>query len=357
MSLDATPYSSLKLFAHTEKINAIRKGERTAPLYVRIKPTNFCNQGCEYCHYSSGKYLELEGQESKNMIPWDIMQEVINDFNEIGVKAITFSGGGEPLMYSHIIDTMKLVVDKGIDLSIITNGSLLTGQRADLLTYAKWVRISLDSARSETYSRIRKVPLKALEEIYSNIGNFAKNKHKNCELGINFVISHENSNEIYEAAEKLKALGVNHIKFAARITTDVGVYHAPIKDKVVEQIHQVTEQLVGDGFKIINLYEDDFKLSSCFIRPYKRCVIKEVVCVIAADCKVYNCHDKAYLKNGIVGDLKEKTFNKIWFDPETIKRANEFDAHEECCHHCVYDNRNILLNTFLSLDENHINFI
>jgi MoaA/NifB/PqqE/SkfB family radical SAM enzyme len=357
MSLKATPYSSLKLFAHTDKIEAIRKGERTAPLYVRIKPTNYCNQGCSYCHYSTGQYLDLEGQESQNLIPWEIMQGVIRDFSDIGVKAITFSGGGEPLMYPKIIDTMKMVLDKNIDLSIITNGSLLSGERAELLTQAKWVRISLDSARPETYSVIRKIPLKALENVYSNIAVFAKTKQKNCELGINYVISHENSDEIYLAAEKLKAAGVNHIKFAARITTDVAGYHTPIKDKVIEQIHQANDKLVGDGFKIINLYEEDFNLSSTFIRPYKRCVIKEIVCVVAADCKVYHCHDKAYLKNGIIGDLREKSFRDIWFSSEAINCAKEFDAHKECCHHCVYDNRNILLNTFLALEENHINFI
>jgi hypothetical protein len=82
-----------------------------------------------------------------------------------------------------------------------------------------------------------------------------------------------------------------------------------------------------------------------------------VVSVIAADSKVYFCHDKAYVSSGVVGDLNGRSLKELWFDPETIERFRNFDAKKECKHHCVYDDRNILINTFLSLDGQHINFI
>lgn len=79
--------------------------------------------------------------------------------------------------------------------------------------------------------------------------------------------------------------------------------------------------------------------------------------MIAADCKVYFCHDKAYVKEGVVGDLTNQSFRKLWFSEETQKRYMEFDPQKECDHHCVYDDRNELLNAYYSLDKNHINFI
>ena len=357
MEHKVTPYSTLKLFAHSGKIEAIKEGKHTAPIYIRIKPTNACNHNCNYCHYGSGQYLELDGVDRRNQIPWDKMQEIIEDIGAMRVKAVTFSGGGEPLVYTHIVPTMKKIIEKGIDISIITNGHKLRDEIAEVLTAAKWVRISIDSANMETYSKVRGVSLNAFSEVCNNIMEFAKKKSPSCELGINFVINSENADQVYDAGKLMHDLGVNHIKYAARITTDVKGYHESFREKVIEQIQKVRNQFERPGFSVINLYEDDFNLSAVFQRPYHKCIIKEAVCVIAADSKVYFCHDKAYMENGVIGDLKERTFKEVWFDPETQKKFRAFDAGKECKHHCVYDNRNILLNSFFSLDENHINFI
>lgn len=356
MNNKPTPYSILKIFAHPEKIQSIKNGERTAPIYIRIKPTNVCNHGCNYCHYGKGMYLDLKEERNNDSIPWDRMETIINDIADIGVKAVTFSGGGEPLMYPKIVETMKLVKERGIDLSIITNGSRLNDERAEVLKDAKWVRISLDAAKRETYAKIRSIALDSYEKLCDNIKQFAKIKNEKCELGVNFVVSHENYNEVYDVAVLMKSLGVNHIKYAARITTDVKEYHKDFKDNVIEQIN-MAKKLQSDGFRIISLYEDDFHLSSSFDRPYDKCIIKEAVCVIAADSKMYYCHDKAYMQNGIIGDLGKQSFKEIWFNEETINRAKYFNPKVECKHHCVYDTRNIMLNSFFDLDDNHINFI
>lgn len=357
MDIKATPYSNLKLFAHTEKLEAIKKGELAAPIYIRIKPTNACNHNCSYCHYGSGKYLELEGQEARNQIPWRKMEEIIDDISNMGVKAVTFSGGGEPLVYPYILPAMKTILEKGIDISIITNGQKLNGEIAEILSKAKWVRISLDSAKAETYSRIRSITSNCFNEVCNNIKEFAKIKDKDCELGINFVISKENAREVYEAGKLMYDLGVNHIKYTAMMTTDVNEYHKSIKQNVIEQIKRVKAEFEQPGFSVIDLYEEDFKLSAKFERTYSNCVIKNVVTVIAADCKVYYCHDKAYLENGVIGDIKNQSFKEMWFSKQTLEKFKKFDAKRECNHHCVYDSRNILYNTFLSLNDNHINFI
>lgn len=357
MNLNATPYSSLKLFAHPEKLEAIKNGERVSPIYIRIKPTNVCNHHCNYCHYGNGQYLSLEGQEARNQIPWEKMKEIMEDIGDMGVKAVTFSGGGEPLVYPYILDTMKSVLDKYIDLSIITNGHKIEGEIAEVLAQSKWVRVSLDASTKENYSKIRNISMDAFDQVCSNIKNFAKIKNKDCELGINFVINSDNYNQVYDAAKLFCELGVNHIKYTARITNDVNAYHAAFKAKVIEQLYKVKSDFESNEFSVINLYEDDFHLCSDFHRTYTKCVVTNVVTVIAADSKVYFCHDKAYLQNGIVGDLKDKSFKEVWFSDEAKARFINFDAEKECRHHCVYDARNILLNNYLSLNKNHVNFI
>ncbi len=357
MDIKATPYSNLKVFTHFDKLKSIKDGTRTAPVYIRLKPTNVCNHHCYYCSYADSDLALRDDVNPKDSIPWPKMQEIIDDMGSMGVKGVTLSGGGEPLVYDHIVETMESLLEKGIDLSIITNGQLLSGEAAKTLCRAKWVRISFDSASGEVYSKIRGIPVGSFDKVCENIGNFARIKPKECELGINFVINHENAHQVYEVAKLVRDLGVNHIKYTTRITKDLDNYHQPFKADAVEQIHRAKSELTREGFIVINKYEEDFEFSTVFKRVYSKCYAKEFLTIIAADCKVYFCHDKAYVKSGVVGDLKERSFKELWFSPEVYERYRNFNAQEECCHHCVYDDRNMMLNSFFSLDDNHINFI
>lgn len=353
----ATPYSNLKIFAHGQALNDIGAGKRIAPVYIRIKPTNYCNHKCYYCSYADNELGLRDSVNRQDQIPWEKMQEIISDISDMGVKAVTFSGGGEPLVYPYIVDTMQRVLDAGIDLSIITNGQLLKENKAEVLANAKWVRISFDSADAATYAKVRKLPLEAFNEVCNNIHNFSKMKKKDCELGVNFVINHENAHQVYDMAHMVKELGVNHIKYTARVTKDLFEYHKPYRQNVIEQIHRAKDELENENFKVINKYEGDFDSALVFHRCYGKCYINRIFTVIAADSKVYFCHDKAYVKEGVVGDLKEVSFKDLWFSQEIAEKYEKFNPQEECNHHCVYDDRNELLNTFYSLDRNHINFI
>lgn len=355
MEKKSTPYSSLKIFAHINELQKVKEGERVAPIYVRVKPTNRCNQNCYYCHYKS-PYLELDQYKLSDEISKEKMMEIISDFREIGVKAVTFSGGGEPLLYPYIEETMEAVLNAGIDLSIITNGSLLQGRKAELLAKAKWVRISLESSCAETYSRIRGVREEEFITLCNNIKNFSKKKDTNCELGVNFVVGPENYMEVYQAGKLMQKLGVNHIKYTALMNNYAEKLHAPFKEKVIEQIHKLINENSTD-FKIVNLYESDFNSNVVFGRNYNLCGIKDYVTVIAANSKVYYCHDKAYLSKGEIGDISQRSFKEVWFSDETTQKFLSFDPKKNCQHHCVYDDRNELLNSYYALDDQHINFI
>jgi MoaA/NifB/PqqE/SkfB family radical SAM enzyme len=357
MAIKATPYSNIKIFAHSDKIDAMKDARRTSPLYLRIKPTNTCNHRCYYCSYADDALGLRDSVVKGDQIPWLKMRQILDDITSMGVKAVIFSGGGEPLVYPEIVSTLRKVRESGIDYAIITNGQLLDGERASALKDAKWVRISFDSADAETYARCRNISLRSWGQVCENIKNFSALKSRNCELGVNFVITHDNASQVYDAAKLVKSLGANHVKFAARVTKDLHEYHRPFKDNTFELIHQAINDFADESYRVINKYEEDFEHDAVPLRPYSKCYIKEISAVIGADSKVYFCHDKAYVSDGVVGDLNERGFKELWFSDEVTERFRSFDPIAECRHHCVYDDRNILLNTFFSLDPGHINFV
>ena len=362
----ANPYSAVKVFHHKEVLDALERNKHIAPFYIRLKPTNFCNHHCAYCTYGSGdthqKTENRDSVEYRDMIPWEKLQEIITDIGNMGVKALTFSGGGEPLTYPHIVDAAEKLREYGIDLSLITNGQLLRGKRAEAFAAAKWVRISFDSPRADLYARLRRIPESSFHQVCENIREFSKNKNKDCVLGINFVISKTNCDYVYEAAALLKDLGVDNVKFAAVVENE-RQYHVPIKDKVIEQIHRAEKDLsapeteASRGFRIVNNYENDWMDKNFTIQPFQTCYTCRLVTVIAADQKVYLCHTRAYDSKAVVGDLHEQSFRTMWFSKETENRLASLRPKQDCRNFCVYQERNQLIQAYFDTDMGHVNFI
>ena len=220
-------YGDLKLLSHPEKLKSFLENKITSPIYIRIKPTNKCNHNCEFCSYNpvTGDLAVRDELNRTDEIPREKMLEILDDLKDIGVKAITYSGGGEPLIYPHISEIMQKTLDCGINLSIITNGQELNGKKADILSKANWVRISSDAGDAESFSKIRKVPKDYFYELTSNIENFAKIKNSKCELGVNFVVHKNNSDQVYRSVEHFKDLGCNHIKITLIWISNFREYH------------------------------------------------------------------------------------------------------------------------------------
>ncbi len=348
-------YSDLKILYHTDKVKAIIEGKRTAPLYVRIKPTNKCNQNCWYCGYAQDAVIENRAVDRRESIPWEKLQEIICDLSDMGTKAITFSGGGEPLCYPHIIETLSLVQKKGLDYAIISNGQALDENAREVLAGANWVRISMDSADESTYEKIRGV--KTYKKVLNNVERFAKKKNKECTLGINYVVTKDNYKSIYDMCDILSGIGVDNVKFSPLMTKGtMPEYHHEIAESVMEQIQKAKSDFEKKEFQIIDKYSNDDSLNSHFVKcPH--CHIKEIFTVIAADCRVYYCHQRAYTDMGMIGDVSDRSFRELWFSDEVTKKFANMDPVKECSFKCAFEERNRLLESLKTIDKRHVNFI
>lgn len=349
------PYSDLKIFWHVEHIKGMLRGERVSPIYLRIKPTNVCNQRCYFCAYADNK---LFGDRSvqRESIPVEILENTLREFKDMGGKAVTYSGGGEPLCYHSIEHILKLTYDLGLDCSMITNGQALKGNVVEYLKHAKWIRVSFDASSADVYHDIRQV--NTFRQVVQNIEKFAKVKDKTCVLGVNCVISETNADQIYDICKLVKTIGCDNIKLSpVLVKEDEEGYHNRIKDGVIVQINRAKNELEDECFRIVDKYSNDYALSDSYIKPYHRCYIQEYFAVVAADSKVYRCHQRAYAEAGLIGDLTKYTFKEIWESQKTIDKIRNFDPCKECNFRCAFDERNTLLNDFFKMDINHVNFV
>jgi len=63
--------------------------------------------------------------EYKDRLPREKMLEIVDDLAEMGVQAVTFSGGGEPLIYPYIAEAVNRLGCSRIKVATLTNGSHL----------------------------------------------------------------------------------------------------------------------------------------------------------------------------------------------------------------------------------------
>jgi len=347
-------YSDLKLSFHHEKIMAIAEGRLTAPIYVRIKPINACNQRCFYCCYQDETYGLTDNFRPSDKIPFDKLKEIINDLSDMGTRAITFSGGGEPLLYPNIVEVAELALSRGLKISLITNGELLSGSIAKVFGNASWVRLSLDGHNDDLFARIRKTKPDSFTRTIANLKEFAGIKAPGCELGINLVVNHLNYEHVYEMVEVMKSAKADHVKIMGRLTRDFNIYHQPFFNTVRLQIEKAVKDLSADSFTIIDKYHEISELS---VKPFPVCYYIQCAAIIGADQVVYSCHDKAYSKMGAMGSIKDRPFKDFWFSPELKEKLLAINPEQACHHHCVALNKNHFLSQLTHLNFHHIDFV
>jgi len=334
-------YSRLKIFAHPQKVQDLLEDRVSAPVHIRIKPTNNCNHKCFYCIYDPSVGNMHIAINRNDEIPREKMMEILDNLNIMGVKAITWTGGGEPLIYPHIEEALEKTIRYGIDFAILTNGQALEGRKAELLADAKFVRVSVDSVNSEQFERIRRKSGKLFHRLIKNIGDFARTRKPECEYGVSFLINKENSNSVYEAARLFKQLGLERIRFAPIWTKEGSAYHDSIRQDVNEQIARARQDFEDKNFEVYDTYGSFFDIQGRSQRTYSKCYRMQINPVIAADCGVYFCQNKAYDPSGLLGFIKDRSFKELWFSKEAAEKFKTFNPKEVCKHQCTHDQKNI----------------
>jgi wyosine [tRNA(Phe)-imidazoG37] synthetase (radical SAM superfamily) len=355
-------YSQIKIFHFPERIAALAAGQPASPVHVRIKPTNRCTHRCVYCCYRNENLYVSEGLREQDEIPRGKMREVIEDLHAMDVRAVTLSGGGEPLCYPYIEETVAGLVTAGIKVAMLTHGGLLGGPVATLLAeQATWLRVSIDAADAELYARNRRVRPDEFVRVCENIRAFASLPGRRCVLGINYIVTRENAAATRACIALAKALGADHVKVSGAVVStgaqENAAYQAGYYDEVKTQLADAQATLADARFAIIDKVHLPAGAAEDFDKHYHWCPFAALLTVIAADQNVYTCQDKAYTRSGLLGSLRARRFAELWASTALQARLRALDPSSECRHHCVAHAKNSLLHDYFAADQEHLDFV
>ena len=350
-------YTKYKMFHYKDKLDSLPRDKAiTPPIHIRIKPTNVCNHDCWYCAYKVSHLQLGKDMVERDFIPEQKMLEIIDDCEKMGVKAITFSGGGEPLVYKYMPQTLRRLIQTNIAFATLTNGARLDGEIAEIFAkYGTWVRVSMDGYDNESYQKFRGVGKNEFDRIISNMEKFKKIGGP-CYLGVSYIVGHENWHKIYEIAKILKEIGIDSLKISPAIVSNDGektnLYHQDFYKNAKEEIKKAQDDF-GGTLEIYDSYH--YQLNS-FKKDYNWCPYSQMLMVIGADLNIYPCQDKAYnLDEALLGSIKDISFRKWWLqNKEAFFKINPSCV---CNHHCVAHEKNKIIIEYLSADKKHLGFV
>ena len=273
--------------------------------------TRACNLRCIHCGSSSGK--KRDGELSR-----DEALRLCDDLKKTGCRSVALMGG-EPFLYPYFKDVSLRIKELGMDLSIITNGTLYDDDLLSFLRYLspRAVATSIDGASPKTHDFIR-----------GRDGSFNKTWEfiqacLSVDLPVSVItsVSKLNISELNSIAEMLKGkriawqvqvVGAEGDRFPKEYLLDedefysVGVFLETIRRK-----YSVSDlPFIG---------AHDMGYNSCFIKNiwlydvWQGCQAGISVCGIRSNGDVMGClaiNDDKFVE----GNVRDRSLYEIWND-------------------------------------------
>lgn len=125
----------LKLALHPQ-FASYMAGEFVAPINVEISPCGVCNATCPGCPHVEGAC----GPHRNVMLEYEQLAQLLYDASNIGVKSVSWTGGGEPSLYPNIESAVIWAVCRGLKQGMFTNALLPPKYDPALLD---WIRVTM----------------------------------------------------------------------------------------------------------------------------------------------------------------------------------------------------------------------
>lgn len=308
-----------KLFAHLDKLQAIKEGRNTPPVNCELMLSNRCDLKCAACHYSythtRGPWVGHADKPHGALASGDLMDvalacDVLTQLAEYGVKSVTFSGGGEPTIHPHFDAIIKYALSVGLELGVYTHGGHLRGERAAWMKqHFKWIYISFDAWDVESYKHHKGV--NRFERVCENVRNLVALPGK-ATVGMGFLLCAANYRHIYHMQKLARELGVDYCQFRPLILYSQETPGVLVEDTAwIDEAVQLLGQYGNDSFIIADT--DRFRMYQHWQgHGYATCFGAALQTVITPNGGVWTCTNKMEHPDALLGDLSTDLFATIW---------------------------------------------
>ncbi len=206
-----------------------------------IEATTGCNLQCRTCV----RNVWADPIATMKMSTFDRTLESLDDLPQL--KRVVFTSFGEPLTHPKILEMIARVRQRGLAVTVGSNGILLTPEIAEELVRLGVDRlvVSADGVKPETYAQVRGA---ALAKVLDNLRGVNEAKQRLNSLlpavGIEFVVLKSNVAELADLAGLATHLG------AARVlVSNVLPYTEGMREEILYG-HEPQQPFLSGGFPV-----------------------------------------------------------------------------------------------------------
>lgn len=364
------PYSPLKVFHHQSRLDALRDGRQPSPTHIEIVVSNLCQQDCNFCAYrvSGNPSNQLFGlgapmaafghNNPKQMLTYEKVVEVLDDCVELGIRAVQFTGGGEPTVHPRHHDLFHETLSRGLDLALVTNGVLLKDETIETLMGAKWVRISIDAGEASTYASVRRVSAMQFDRAWNRVAQFRRQRDRAGSgpiIGVGFVVTRDNWQEVREAARRAREAGADNLRVSACFQEDGAEYFSEFYKEAAYLVRCAADDFNGGGFKVVNNFGERVEDLRQQSPDYSFCGVQHFTIYLGADGFLYRCCVLSYNERGKIGSISDRRLRDLWLSQEKQDNYAQFDARG--CPACMFNSKNRTILYAIEKKPEHVNFV
>jgi len=292
---------------------------------------------------STEMFGTAETHNPNRRITFEKAHEIIEDCNAMGVKAIQFTGGGEPTVHQNWETLIRFAQALFIDTALVTNGVNLR-PKSPAIYGLSWLRVSIDAGDPVTYAKLRRAPESQWTTAWKNIETIARVFAGT--LGIGYVVTPENYTGIAACARLARDAGADNIRIGAVFSKEGLAFYGDGVRAILDHI-QLAKEIETPTFKVMDLFGRRFSDLEGGSPKHPFCGYQYFTTYIGADLNVYRCCNTSYTKHGLLGSLKTTRFRDL-------KPAWALDART--CTFCQFQGQNETINSALEKPE-HGNFV
>lgn len=172
---------------------------------IIVEVTNRCNLDCSICLRQSwnGKLGDMSPA---------VFSTLVRSLKEFpSPPEIFFGGYGEPLSHPHILEILQQIATTGCQLSLITNGTILTTQLLELLVEAGLQKLWISADSSHQDALLHSPASQNQPEVLTLLGDILQQGNgmlEKLQLGLAFVLTNNNQTEMMKWIDQGHEIGV-----------------------------------------------------------------------------------------------------------------------------------------------------
>ena len=301
-----------KILYHPEKIIAYKEGKRPFPTTLEIDLTNRCNHKCSFCFYAEHIGVEAD----KPSLETEIIKSKLKEAKQLGTKAISFTGGGEPTIHKDYEKILIYAKEIGFDVGTITNGSAITSRNVDtLIDNLQWIRISMAGGDRESYQKVQGVD--QFDLIVKNVkllSNRNKEKNGNLNIGIRTLVTPENIHTLENFAQMIKDFKIDYYQLAPdQFSSDKAEFwNSPTSQKIFQNVKNILDSTE------IKLLTTTYMTTQENLDYPRTCYAHFFMLIITAEGHLTFCKNARGEEDFYIGNIYEKSLKEIWEDQKTL---------------------------------------